>query len=80
MNKRQLVKAVRDVAVYQDIYINSIYLTNGAINALRTLIQEGILEPDIDMVREIYKNVNAVMCGDVILPHMAYTKRKEILK
>ena len=76
-NMRQLKRAIKDLAVYQDIYINAINLTPSAIETLRTMVRDGILEPDVDMVIKSYKNVHAVMSGDVIIPQMTYTKRKE---
>lgn len=76
--KRQLINLVMYMDIDNNAYINAINLTESAFNALRAMIKEGILEPDKDMVRETYKDVDAVMCGDVIIPQMAYTKRKEI--
>lgn len=75
--KRQLLNLVMYMDINHNAYINSINLTEGAFKALRTMIKEGVLEPDVDMVRETYKDVDAVMSGDVIIPQMAYTKRKE---
>ena len=56
------------------IYINSINLTKKGIDVLREYIKSGVLVPEREEVEELYKNVEAVMSGDVILPQMTYIK------
>lgn len=56
------------------VYINSINLTSGAIDALRTMIKSCILKPDEDEVKLVYSDVESVMNGDVIFPQMHYIK------
>ncbi len=41
---------------------------------LREYIKSGVLVPEREEVEELYKNVEAVMSGDVILPQMTYIK------
>ena len=56
------------------IYVNSINLTKKGINVLRGYIKSGVLVPEREEVEDLYKNVEAVMSGDVILPQMTYIK------
>lgn len=53
-------------------YINTIGLTVNAIQYVRKCVNAGALVPCRDEVEKIYKDVEGVMEGDVILPQVCY--------
>lgn len=54
------------------VYINSIGLTVNAIQYVRKCVKAGALVPCRDEVEAVYKDVEGVMKGDVILPQVSY--------
>ena len=58
----------------QEFYLNSINLTVKAVEKLRALIKAGVVTPVESEVVKVYKDVDAVMSGDVIIPQMTYIK------
>ena len=72
---RQLKKAVFDLEISYPLYINALGLSSDAIDLLRKCVKSGVLVPDKEMVKRAYKDVDSVMCGDVIIPQMEYYRR-----
>ena len=60
------------------IYINSINMSLKGIDALREFIKSGVLEPIRAEVEKTYKDVEAVMSGNVIIPQMEYIKKEAV--
>ena len=54
------------------VYINSIGITVNAIQYVRKCVKAGALVPCKDEVEKLYKDVEGVMKGDVILPQVCY--------
>ena len=75
-NVKRLEESIGEMNLGDMIYINSINLTKKGIDVLREYIKSGVLVPEREEVEELYKNVEAVMSGDVILPQMTYIKEK----
>lgn len=73
-NVKRLKEIIGEMNLNDRIYINSINLTKKGIDVLRRYIKSGVLVPEREEVEELYKNVEAVMSGDVILPQMTYVK------
>ncbi len=73
-NVKRLEESIGEMNLGDMIYINSINLTKKGIDVLREYIKSGVLVPEREEVEELYKNVEAVMSGDVILPQMTYIK------
>lgn len=59
----------------ETFYINAINLTCRQIDILRSMIKAGECKPIQSEVKKAYKDVDAVMCGDVIVPQMMYERR-----
>lgn len=74
VQKNTLLKSVKELKSGEHIYINAISLSNNAIDALRTMIQAGVLVPPKTTVEVMYSDVKAVMDGVTILPQLTYTK------
>lgn len=73
-SKSSLRKAIRESGIGESVYINAINLSPAAIEELRNMIKIGLLVPDYAEVVKAYKIPEHVMCGDVIVPQMSYTK------
>ena len=54
------------------VYINIINLTGNAVEYVRKCVKVGALVPCKDEVEALYKDVEGVMKGDVILPQVSY--------
>lgn len=75
-NVRSFRKQVREMEIGSTIYINSINMSLKGIDALREFIKAGVLEPIRAEVEKTYKDVEAVMSGNVIIPQMEYIKKE----
>lgn len=67
-------KTINKMKKGEKIYINSIGLTVKNIESLKNMIKSNILIPDKSEVEIVYKDVESVMNGDVIIPQMDYIK------
>ena len=74
-NLRAMKKAVKEMKTGEVIFINIICLTEKAVDQLRQYIIDGVLVPDKEQAKELYKVLDDVMAGNVILPQMEYIKR-----
>lgn len=74
-NLRAMKKAVKEMKTGEVIFINIICLTEKAVDQLRQYIIDGVLVPDEEQAKELYKVPEDVMTGSVILPQMEYIKR-----
>lgn len=74
-NVRTLKKLVISMYKGKRLYINSICLTEGAIEQLREYIKENVLLPDKTEAQQIYNELSAVMSGKTIIPQMTYIKQ-----
>lgn len=67
--------AVSQLPVGDTISIDAIGITQDAYNRLKYYIQDGILIPDMELVKSLYKDkADLVMNGDEILAFMKYIK------
>lgn len=71
----RLKKAVKGMSKGEKLYINAISLTTDEIGQLRKYIKEKVLMPDESEAGKIYRNIQAVMSGETILPQMTYIRR-----
>ena len=72
---KDLEIAVSQLPVGDTISIDAIRITQDAYNRLKYYIQDGILIPDKEQAKSLYKdNVDLVMNGDKILALMNYIK------
>lgn len=74
MNYRSLNKQIKGMNKGEVVFINAINLSENSINLLRTFVKNGVLVPDKVEVTMMYKDVESVMNGTVILPQMSYSK------
>lgn len=74
-NIRALKKIVKEMNKGDKIYINSINLSVNVIEQLREFVKGSILLPDEEQVKEVYKDVVAVMSGKTIIPQMEYIRQ-----
>lgn len=74
-NIRTLRKIVKEMKQGEKLYINSIGLTNNAIEQLRKYVKDNVLLPDKSEVEQIYSDIQAVMSGKTILPQMTYIRQ-----
>lgn len=70
---RSCINGVKDNDV---VYINSINLSEKSIEELRTYVKNGILILVQEVVVNVYKDIESVMNGEVILPQMDYIVRQ----
>jgi hypothetical protein len=70
---RSCINGVKDNDV---VYINSINLSEKSIEELRTYVKNGRLIPVQEVVVNVYKDIESVMNGEVILPQMDYIVRQ----
>lgn len=70
----KVANVIKKMKCGETIYINAISLSCNEITTLRTLIINGGIIPIESEVRKAYKDVESVMCGEVILPQMTYQK------
>lgn len=71
-NIRRTIKAME---TGETIFINAVNLTANGIELLRSYVKSGVLVPDRKEVEIMYKDVEAVMSGDVVFPQMTYIKQ-----
>lgn len=77
VNMRDLKKYVeKEMAVGDSLYVNVLGLSEKAFNLLRTYISTGRISPVREEVEKIYKDVEAVMNGYVVIPQMSYIKER----
>jgi len=74
MNYKTLIKEVSTLRPGEIIYINSIGLSIRGIETVRLMVKNGVLIPEIEEVKKVYKDIEAVMTGAVIFPQMIYRK------
>lgn len=73
-NVRSLRKILREMKCGESLYVNAINCSLAMINELRNAVKNNVLAPNEGEVAAMYNDVESVMCGDVILPQMTYTK------
>lgn len=71
-NLRRTIKAME---AGETIFINAVNLTANGIELLRNYVKRRVLIPDRKEVEIMYKDVEAVMSGDVVFPQMTYIKQ-----
>lgn len=72
---RNLKKTIKTMEVGETIFINAVNLTANGIELLRSYVKSGVLVPDRKEAEARYKDVEAVMNGNVVFPQMIYTKQ-----
>lgn len=72
---RNLKKNIKAMEAGETIFINAVNLTANGIELLRSYVKSGVLVPDRKEAEALYKDVEAVMRGDVIFPQMIYIKK-----
>lgn len=77
MTVREFKKLIEEASNGDVFYINSIDLSDRSIAMLRKLIKTGVLVPVRREVETMYKEPDAVMSGEVILPELHYEIRKD---
>lgn len=75
LNVRGFRKQVLEMESGQRFYLNAINVSVSIIEQLREYIKCGVIEPVRQEVEVYYKDVEAVMNGDTILPQMEYIKK-----
>lgn len=73
---RNFEQTIYKMSKGEKVYINSIALTVKNIETLKNMIKSNILIPDKSEVEYVYKDVESVMNGDVIIPQMTYIKKQ----
>lgn len=77
VNMRELKKAVEvEMSVGDTLFVNVLGLTEKAFNLLKTYIMTGRITPVREEVERMYKDVEAVMDGYVVMPQMTYVKER----
>lgn len=74
ISKAQLVHQIITMDKGENIYINAIGLTVNAVEKLKMMIKNGAIIPNRKEAEKMYKDIESVMSGDVILPQMTYTR------
>lgn len=69
----QLYRKLNQLCYKSEAFINTIGCSVNCINYIRKCVRVGALVPDVKEVERMYKDVEGVMKGDVILPQMYYT-------
>lgn len=77
VNMRELKKAVEvEMSVGDTLFVSVLGLTEKAFNLLKTYIMTGRITPVREEVERMYKDVEAVMNGYVVMPQMTYVKER----
>lgn len=74
MNYRTLKNHINKMGIGEMLYINVINLSENGVNLIRDYIKSGILIPDKAEVEQLYKDIENVMNGNVILPQLNYRR------
>ena len=72
---KNLKKTIKAMKAGETIFINAVNLTANGIELLRNYVKSGVLIPDREEAEMQYKDVEAVMCGNVVFPQMTYIKQ-----
>lgn len=76
-NVKNLKKTIKAMESGETIFINAVNLTANGIELLRNYVKSGVLVPDREEAEARYKDVEAVMNGNVVFPQMIYTKQEK---
>ena len=74
-NVKKLEKTIKEAKAGEEIYINAVNITANGIELVRNYVKSGVLVPDKKEVEVGYKDVEAGMRGDVVLPQMIYIRK-----
>lgn len=74
MNYRTVIKEVNSLRPSERIYINAIGLSLKGVDTVIKMVKNGVLIPNIEEVKRTYKDIDAVMSGEVVIPQMTYIK------
>ena len=74
-NVKKLEKTIEGMKAGENICINAVNLNAKGIELLRNYVKSGVLIPDREEVEMLYKDVEAVMRGDVVFPQMTYIRQ-----